>query len=116
MIRVKRVYAPYEETDGLRILVDRLWPRGLTKEKAHVDLWMKEIAPSDSLRREFHHQSNRWEEFRKRYHRELAHKGDLVEKIRQIEREKGVVTLLFASRDEARNNAVALLQFLTSPE
>ncbi|MCX7668113.1 MAG: DUF488 family protein [Atribacterota bacterium] len=114
MIKVKRAYTPYEETDGMRILVDRLWPRGLTKEKAHVDLWMKEIAPSEVLRQTFHHQSGRWEEFRKRYHEEIAPKQDLIEKIRQIEREKGTVTLLFASRDERYNNAVALFEFLTS--
>jgi uncharacterized protein YeaO (DUF488 family) len=111
MIRVKRVYDPPSEDDGTRILVDRLWPRGLSKERAGIHLWLREAGPSAELRKWFGHDPARWEEFRRRYWAELSEKRDLVLAIRKKERE-GPVTLLHAARDRARNNAVVLKMFL----
>ena len=108
MIEVKRVYEDAGSGDGFRILVDKLWPRGLSKDKAKVDLWLKEIAPSDRLRRWFSHDPGKWEGFQKRYAKELASKKGLLKEIGQIEREKGTVTLLFSAKEERYNNAVAL--------
>ena len=110
MIRVKRVYDKPEKTDGQRILVDRLWPRGLSKERAAVDLWLKELAPSDALRKWYGHDPARWAEFQRRYARELEGRAAELEEIRLRSRDS-VVTLLFAAA-EKRNNAVALLEFL----
>ncbi len=113
MVRVRRVYEPPEPQDGLRVLVDRLWPRGLRKEAARVDLWARDLAPSDALRRWFGHDPARWEEFRRRYREELRRPevqgalDDLAERARQ-----GTVTLLFAARDPHRNNAVVLAEVL----
>jgi len=112
MIRVKRVYEDESKDDGYRILVDRLWPRGLTKEKAHVDLWMKEIAPSDALRKWFGHEPEKWPEFDKRYRAELAKKRELFSEIKRLEKEHGKVTLLFGRRDEKQNQAVVLASML----
>ena len=108
MIQTKRVYEKPAREDGFRILVDRLWPRGLTKEKAHVDLWRKEIAPSDQLRKWFHHEEMIWSEFVKRYKAELAKKKELLSELKKLEREHGTVTLLFGSKDEKQNQAVIL--------
>ena len=108
MIQTKRVYEEPAKGDGFRILVDRLWPRGLTKEKAHVDLWMKEIAPSDELRKWFHHEEHNWGEFAKRYKTELAKKTALLNELRKLTKEHGTVTLLFGSKDEKQNQAVVL--------
>lgn len=111
MLKTKRVYEKPEAGDGLRVLVDRLWPRGLTKEKAGVDLWLKDIAPSHGLRKWSHHDPARWDEFKMRYFAELASKGALVDEIKS-RAGKSTVTLLFAARDAGRNNAVALLEYL----
>ncbi len=108
MIRIKRVYEEPGEEDGYRILVDRLWPRGLTKEYARVDLWMKEIAPSDALRKWFGHEPRKWREFVKRYRTELEKKKDLLRAVKQLEREHGKVTLLFGRKDEKQNQAVLI--------
>jgi len=108
MIKRKRVYDSPTKEDGFRILVDRLWPRGMSKEKARVDLWMREIAPSDELRKRFCHDLGKWEEFQERYERELKDKGELLRKIKQAEKEHGAVTLLYSARDEEHNNAVVL--------
>ncbi|MDI6847731.1 MAG: DUF488 family protein [Candidatus Bathyarchaeia archaeon] len=97
MIKIKRVYDAPSKEDGYRILVDRLWPRGLSKEKAKVDLWLKEIAPSNELRKKFCHNSAKREEFKEKYAEELKSKGDLLRKIKQIEEEKGTATLLYAT-------------------
>src|ERR1700759_4892541 len=111
--KVKRVYAAPEAEDGTRILVDRLWPRGLTKEKAKVDLWLRDIAPTDALRKRFHGKPEDWDEFCASYATELqdpsaqAAAEELRERI-----EQGPVTLLFAARDESHNNAVALKAWL----
>jgi uncharacterized protein YeaO (DUF488 family) len=111
MIQTKRVYEKPDRTDGFRILVDRLWPRGLTKERARVDLWMKEIAPSDALRNSFH-ASEDWPEFEKRYRKELAAKQELFAAIKRLEKEHKTVTLLFGRKDEKQNQAVILAAIL----
>ncbi|MDH4992565.1 DUF488 domain-containing protein [Aquamicrobium lusatiense] len=108
---VKRVYEPVAESDGQRVLVDRLWPRGQSKEKAHLDLWLKDVAPSDELRHWFGHDPERWAEFQKRYRVELDGKADALAELRAL-MAKGKVTLLFAAHDEERNNAVALAAYL----
>jgi uncharacterized protein YeaO (DUF488 family) len=112
MIRIKRVYEEPAKEDGYRILVDRLWPRGLTKERAKVDLWVKEIAPSDALRKWFKHEPEKWPEFAKRYRSEFAKKKDLLKEVRKLEREHGTVTLLFGRKDEKQNQAVLIASAL----
>ena len=112
MIKIKRIYETPAKEDGFRILVDRLWPRGLTKEKAKVDLWLKEIAPSNDLRKWFAHDPEKWKEFKNRYEKELKDKQDLLRKIKQMEKEKGVVTILYSTKEIEFNNAVALSGFL----
>jgi uncharacterized protein YeaO (DUF488 family) len=111
-IRVKRVYEEPAKEDGYRILVDRLWPRGLTKERAGVDLWMKEIAPSDALRKWYGHEPEKWPEFEKRYRAELAKKKALLAEIERLEKEYGKVTLLFGRKDKKQNQAVVLAGIL----
>ncbi len=108
MIQIKRVYEAVSKNDGYRILVDRLWPRGVSKEKAKIDLWMKEIAPSNKLRKWFGHDSKKWNDFEKKFKEELKDKTDLLKQIKQIEREKKTVTLVFAAKDEEHCNAVVL--------
>jgi uncharacterized protein YeaO (DUF488 family) len=108
MIKIKRVYEAAAEDDGFRILVDRLWPRGISKEKSKVNLWLKEVAPSDELRKWFAHDPVKWGEFKKKYGEELAAKQELLKEIRRIEEEKGMVTLVYSARDVEHNNAVAL--------
>lgn len=112
MIRVKRVYDAPSKEDGYRILVDRLWPRGLSKERAKVDLWLKEIAPSNELRKWFCHDPSKWKEFKERYAAELKSKKELLRKIKQIEKEKGTVTLLYTTKDKEHNNAITLKSML----
>jgi uncharacterized protein YeaO (DUF488 family) len=109
MVRIKRVYEAASRSDGFRILVDRLWPRGLSREAAHVDLWLKEVAPSPGLRTWFSHDPERFDEFVMRYRRELA-MSPAREALAEISLHaaNGVVTLLFAARDERFNNAVVL--------
>ena len=112
MFKLKRVYDTSEASDGYRVLVDRIWPRGVSKEKARIDLWMKEIAPSDRLRKWFGHDPERWEEFQKRYGEELQKKIGLTSQLQQLEKQHGTVTLVFSARDEHHNQAVALRAFL----
>jgi uncharacterized protein YeaO (DUF488 family) len=112
MIKIKRIYDQSAKEDGFRILVDRLWPRGMSKDKAKVDLWLREIAPSDDLRKRFCHNPERWEEFKKKYELELKDKQELLHKIKQAEKEKGTLTLLYGAKDEERNNAVVLSAIL----
>ncbi len=112
MLKVKRIYEAPAPSDGYRILVDRVWPRGVSKERAAIALWLKEIAPSTELRKWFGHDPERWPEFQKRYRRELRTKIDLADRIRQLEKEHHVVTLLFGARDEEHNQAVVLRDFL----
>lgn len=109
MLRVKRVYDPPEAADGYRILVDRIWPRGFTKEKAHVDEWRRDLAPSDTLRTWFGHDPDRWDEFRRRYRRELQESGRWRDLAALAERAKQEdVTLVFGAKDAVHNQAVAL--------
>ena len=109
---VKRVYAPVERGDGLRVLVDRLWPRGIKKANAAIDRWLRDIAPSAELRRWFAHRPQRWPEFRRRYLAELQERPELIEEICKAAR-GGPVTLVYAARDEAHNDAVVLKELLT---
>jgi uncharacterized protein YeaO (DUF488 family) len=114
MIRIKRVYNEATEEDGFRILVDRLWPRGNRKEKAKIDLWLKGVAPSSDLRKWFSHDPAKWEEFKKKYGKELSTKQELLKQIRMIEKEKGIVKFLYSAKDVDHNNAVALKAILKS--
>jgi uncharacterized protein YeaO (DUF488 family) len=110
-LRLKRVYEPAASEDGIRILVDRLWPRGLSKEKAAVDHWMKDIAPSAELRKWFGHDPDRWPEFRRRYMEELRQHTALLDEIRDLA-DGQTVTLLFGAHDEQHNDAVVLREVL----
>lgn len=110
-MKIKRAYAPVEDTDGYRILVDRLWPRGISKDKAKIDLWLKSIAPSNDLRKWFGHDPERFPEFSKRYQAELEESGALDE-LRATIKEHPNATLLFAAHDEEHNNAVVLQHLL----
>ena len=108
---IKRVYAEPSQDDGMRILVDRLWPRGLTKEKAKVDLWLKEIAPSSELRKWFAHDPKKWPEFKRRYAEELKAESGPLARLRQ-EADRKTVTLLYGAKDEEHNEAVVLLEIM----
>ena len=110
-IHLKRVYNSASPDDGYRILVERLWPRGLTKEKAAVDLWLKEIAPSPELRKWFGHDPARWEEFQSRYFSELDGKAEALRPIREAALRRNV-TLVYGARDQEHNDAVALKAYL----
>lgn len=112
MIKIKRIYETPSSGDGFRVLVDRLWPRGLSKDSAKIDLWLKDIAPSDKLRKWFSHDPKKWLEFNKRYHLELKEKSELTSNLKKLEQEKKVVTLLFSAKNEKQNNAVSLFQYL----
>ncbi len=111
MIKIKRIYEKPEENDGFRILVDRLWPRGLNKQKAKVDLWLKDIAPSDNLRKWFSHDPKKWISFKSKYEKELE-SNTLLQKIRRLESENKILTLIYAAKDKEHNNAVALNEIL----
>jgi uncharacterized protein YeaO (DUF488 family) len=111
MIQLKRVYEEPSDKDGMRVLVERLWPRGLTKERAAVDLWLKDVAPSPELRKWFGHDPARWEQFQERYQNELQKQEDAVQLLKQKGKE-GTVTLVYAARDEEHNGALALKRFL----
>ena len=110
-IAIKRAYEAPARSDGRRILVDRLWPRGLTKEKAKIDFWAKEVAPSNALRRWYAHEPERWPEFQRRYAAELAANPDAVAELRE-HLGKGAVTFVFSSKEERLNNAAALVAYL----
>ena len=114
MIAVKRVYDPPKGDDGCRLLVDRLWPRGVKKDEARLDGWIKDAAPSDKLRQWFGHESLKWEEFRRRYFAELDHKPEAWRPILDAEKQKKKVTLLFGAKDSEHNNAVALKEYVSS--
>jgi uncharacterized protein YeaO (DUF488 family) len=110
-VKIKRIYAPVEESDGFRILVDRLWPRGIKKESSNVDVWLKEVAPSAELRKWFCHDPEKWETFIKEYKSELKQSPALKELIEFLKQHK-TVTLLYGSKDEEHNQAVVLKVFL----
>jgi uncharacterized protein YeaO (DUF488 family) len=111
-IRLKRVYDKPAKSDGHRVLVDRLWPRGVKKNQARIDQWLKDIAPSASLRKWFKHDPRKWKEFKKKYAAELDDRREQVEKLLH-EARKRTVTLLFSAKDADHNNAVALKEYLT---
>lgn len=111
LVILKRAYEAASPDDGRRVLVDRLWPRGVNKEKAAVDLWLKEVAPSTALRQWFGHDPKRWDEFRRRYRAELAPNDEAVEQLRDVIR-KGRTTLVYGARDEAHNDAVVRADYL----
>ena len=110
-IKIKRVYEKPEKEDGFRILVDRLWPRGLTKEKAGIDIWLKDIAPSTELRKWFGHDADKWSEFGKRYRHELKGKEEQMSLLKD-QVKKGMVTLVYGAKDEEHNEALVLKQLL----
>ncbi len=112
MIRLKRVYdAPDPATDGVRFLVERLWPRGIRKDALQLDGWLKDVAPSTELRQWFHHEPDKWEEFQRRYSAELETRPEAMSPIRKA-LQKGTVTFLYSSHDAEHNNAVALKTYL----
>lgn len=111
-IKIKRAYDDAQDSDGFRVLVDALWPRGLSKERAKIDYWARNIAPSDELRKWFNHEPNKWDEFKARYWKELDAKQDDVKEFIMMINEEDRVTLLFSARDRERNNAVALLEYI----
>jgi uncharacterized protein YeaO (DUF488 family) len=110
-VSIKRVYEPASDSDGQRVLVDRVWPRGMSKEKAAVTQWLKDIAPSTALRKWFGHDPARWAEFRARYRRELEAQAETLDAVKAAAR-KQHTTLLYAAKDEAHNNAVVLAEYL----
>ena len=110
-LHIKRVYAPRSKDDGKRILVDRLWPRGMTKQRADVDLWLKDIAPSTELRKWFGHDPGRWPEFRQKYIQELQTRSPELDALRD-DATRGAVTLLYGAKDEIHNEAAVLLELL----
>jgi uncharacterized protein YeaO (DUF488 family) len=111
MIKLKRVYETPEKEDGFRILVERLWPRGISKERARIDLWLKDAAPSPELRKWFSHDPEKWDEFHKRYYAELKLKKDILDMVKQRSG-AGTVTFVFASRDEEHNSALLLRKYI----
>ncbi len=111
-LQLKRAYEPPAKTDGFRILVDRLWPRGLTKEKAKIDLWLRDIAPSDELCHWYHHDVALWPEFKKRYFAELKSKKEPLAELKE-EMAEGPVTLVFSAKEAEHNNATALAEYLS---
>lgn len=114
MIKTKRIYEEYSDADGFRILVDRLWPRGISKEKAKIDIWCKDIAPSNELRKWFNHDIEKYEEFKEKYFKELKDNPALSDFLELIsdKAKAGNVTLLFSAKDEEHNNAVVLKEFI----
>jgi uncharacterized protein YeaO (DUF488 family) len=112
MIIIKRVYEPKGKADGYRVLVDRLWPRGISKETAALDLWMKDIGPSNELRKWFGHDPKKWPDFRKRYRQELKAKAVLLEELRSLAKKHDTLTLLYGAKDEKHNQAVVIVELL----
>lgn len=111
MIKIKRIYDPTDPSDGRRILIDRLWPRGISRDSAKIDEWAKEMAPSTELRKWFHHDPAQWPEFKRKYVKELQAKEELLRKLR-TDANNRVVTLLYSAKDEEHNQAVVLRECL----
>lgn len=112
MLKTKRIYESYSDSDGYRILVDRLWPRGISKDGAHIDVWMKEIAPSTELRKWFAHDTEKWDEFTKRYTEELTENKQMLLDIKKLEQEHQTITILYGAKDTEHNQAQVLLKVL----
>lgn len=111
-VKTKGIYDEAEDSDGLRIFVDRIWPRGISREEAKLDLWLRDIAPSNELRRWFNHDGTRWDEFRRRYFQELRLKGESVLKLKDYMKTKPL-TLLYATTEREKNNAAAMKEYIT---
>ena len=116
MVKLKRVYERPQKQDGFRILVDRLWPRGLTKDKAKVDVWLKGISPSEGLRKRFGHDPKKWEYFKTRYRQELKKNSKELAELRNLLESKGTITLVFAAKDEKHSNAAVLQDVLSQDD
>ncbi len=114
-LKLKRIYDAPEHSDGIRVLVDRLWPRGLSRQQARIDYWLKDIAPSSQLRKWYGHDLSRWDEFKRRYFDELAKQTEHIAVLRQL-MDRHVATLLYSARSTDHNNAVALAEFLMSKD
>jgi uncharacterized protein YeaO (DUF488 family) len=112
LFKTKRIYDPPSKDDGYRILIDRLWPRGMSKQNAQLNQWMKEVAPSNELRNWFNHDPEKWVEFQKKYAEELRVKPNLLAELKRIEKAHGTVTLLFSAKETEHNNATALKALL----
>lgn len=112
MLQIKRIYESFSDNDGYRILFDRLWPRGISKESAHIDVWMKDIAPSANLRKWFCHDPEKWDEFTQLYTKELTDNKQLLLDLKKLEKEHKTVTLLYGAKDTEHNQAQVLLKVL----
>lgn len=112
MVNLKRAYVKWAKDDGFRVLVDRLWPRGISKEEAHLDLWLKDIAPSTELRKWFGHDPKKWEGFREKYKRELKEKKQLINQLKALKKEHKTVTIVYGAKDTGHNEAVILEEFI----
>ncbi len=112
MFKLKRIYEKADKSDGFRVLVDRLWPRGVSKDRAQLDLWLREVAPSTNLRTWFGHDPKRWEEFEKRYRQELKDKDEYLQELISLEKKHKTVTLLYSAKNTEQNQAVLLAKVL----
>lgn len=112
-VRIKRAYDDYAASDGYRILVDRLWPRGIKKENAHVDLWLKDIAPSTELRKWFNHEPEKWPDFSQKYRKEIDANTEATQELKEAFKSHKTVTLLYGAKDEQHNQAVVLQKWLS---
>lgn len=112
MLKIKRVYEKPDKNDGFRVLVDRLWPRGVSKEKAKLDLWLNDIGPSDKLRKWFNHEIEKWEEFEEKYKKELKSNPESLKKLQEVIKKEKTVTLLYGAKDTEHNQAVVLFKLL----
>ena len=112
MISIKRIYEPASTDDGCRILVDRLWPRGISKQEARIDYWLKDVAPSNELRKWFNHDVAKWEEFKQKYKQEIQSNPKALQELHAIIDNQERATLVFAAKEQQHNNAVALLEYL----
>jgi len=112
MITLKRIYEPYDKKDGYRVLVDRLWPRGISKERAHLDLWLKDIAPSTELRKWFGHDPTKWRDFQTKYRAELLKNTEAMETLKTAYEEHSKLCLLYGAKDEVHNEAVVLAEVM----
>ena len=115
MFEIKRIYEKPGEDEGYRVLVDKLWPRGISRERANLDLWMKDIAPSNELRKWYGHKVDKWPEFKTKYLEELHNKKDLIKQLKTLEKFHNKVILLYSAKDEDHNNAVVLEELLNQP-
>jgi|ERR1700761_129723 len=113
-IQIKRIYDPHTPSDGYRILIDRLWPRGIRKEDAHIDLWLKEIAPDNELRKWFDHDPAKWKTFQEKY-RAAIHKNPALAQLKEVIHQHKTITLLYSAKDIEHNNALVLKNYLTTP-